>query len=289
MYTCNSRVANLRWFAAILCVMSAIVTFREASVVESRATAAPAPKASVAEQAAAILAEIQLPAMQGANVDLNPGRLADDRSIDAKKLADYAADGPTFAEIRLAPDKFAKEHPLRVAVVEAVLEISKFGNDLPDMFRDPVALATLAEITAKHQRALALRQSILDEHREKLDEVAKNSQQEKSKRWQAHFDYLHAQLTLRMVWMSEYNRALGDVKTMKLPPLDEKFKQNGWRLRADERMLSGPEIRDLAKEAKKQLAQIAKDHLGTPWAVLANKQKEMYTGLAWEPVEVVDK
>ena len=280
---------KLRRRAAVVCLIAGFVVIRNPLALESLAIAAPAPKLTVSEQAAAILAEIQLPMLQAVSPDLNPRKLAEDPAFTAEKLKDYADDGPTFEEIRSEPDKYFGQYPLRVAVVDAVVEIRKFDKDLPDTFRDPVSDATLKEITDKHQRTLAERQGTLEELRDKFEEVAKKRKQEKSKRWQAHFDYVQAQIGLRTAWLFEYNLALGQVKTQKLPPLDDKLKQNGWRLRAADKMLAPVEIRTSAGEAKKRLAQIANDYPGTPWAVLADKQKDMFLGLEWAPVEIGDK
>src|SRR5262249_43121940 len=156
-----------------------------------------------------ILAEIHLPPLPVVGMELDPRRLAEDRNIGEKMPNEYAGDSPTFEEIQKSPDKYAKEHQFRVAVVEAILEIRKLANDLPLTFRDPITAAVLNEIAMKHQRSIAERQNILVEARERLEEAAKNRAQEKSKRWQAHFDYVQAQTDLRLAWISEYNLMLG--------------------------------------------------------------------------------
>jgi hypothetical protein len=40
----------------------------------------------------------------------------------------------------------------------------------------------------------------------------------------------------------------------------------------------------LAKSSRKTLDQLAKDHAGTPWEVLAKREKLTALGLEWQPI-----
>ena len=71
-----------------------------------------------------------------------------------------------------------------------------------------------------------------------------------------------------------------------LPKLDAKAERNGWRLAAKEKMMWPKEFRDMAEEAKGIFEEIAKDHPETPWAVLADKHKEVKLGLEWQPARL---
>jgi hypothetical protein len=264
-------------------VMALAIVFTLAA----RANGVPTPQRGAQEEVAAILAEMQLPALQTIAADLNPRKLLEDHALTLADLKEYVNAGPTFADIRQEPEKYAKEFPVRVAVVEAVAEVRKLGMNLPDSFRDPVTDQTKKNLTDKYQRTLAEMQGILDELDDKMTEVAKKRNQEKSKRWLAHFDTIQAQIQLRQVWCQEYNLALGHVKTDKLAPLDG-LKQNGWRLIAREKMLAPVQVRTLAADAKKRLVKIAQDYPKTPWALLADKQKDMFLGLEWEAAEIGD-
>jgi hypothetical protein len=49
------------------------------------------------------------------------------------------------------------------------------------------------------------------------------------------------------------------------------------------KLQSGTETRQKATEAKKILDQLAKDHKGTPWEILAKREALTALGLQWKP------
>ena len=60
----------------------------------------------------------------------------------------------------------------------------------------------------------------LQEARSALEKAGEERADEKSKRWQANFDYAYAQVRARLAYIYEYNTALGNVKLEKLPELE---------------------------------------------------------------------
>lgn len=249
----------------------------------------PAPPPSAKrEEVLAMFKETNLPPVKAAlKKDEKETKLADNFPFTEAALKDYVNDGPTFEDIQKAPEKFEKEFPLRVATVEALIEMRKLveeksKDDLPEEIRAPITDQFKARITNNFQRLITTRQGILEEQKEKLETVAKKREMEKSKRWQANYDYAMAQTKIRLAYIFEYNLALGKVKLEQLPERDEKV-HRGWKLSSSEKMMSPKEIRDMAEEGKTLLTEMMKAHPNTPWAVLGKSQRFMTIGLSWQP------
>jgi hypothetical protein len=83
------------------------------------------------------------------------------------------------------------------------------------------------------------------------------------------------------VYVNEYNMMIAKVKKDELPALDPKL-HKGWRLAASEKIQSPKEVKDLASDSKKLLAKIIKEYPGTPWEVLAKRERFTTLGLAWQ-------
>ena len=94
-----------------------------------------------------------------------------------------------------------------------------------------------------------------------------------------------AMLKMRMVYVNEYNAMIAKVKRDELPKLDPKL-HNGWRLAAQEKITSPKEVKDLASDAHKLLAKLIQEHPGTPWEVLAKRDRSAALGLSWQPTKL---
>ena len=247
------------------------------------------PPTAKREEILAMFRESGLPDIRAIRKEEKEQKLADSFPFTEAAIKPYAEDKPTFEDIQKSPEKYEKDFPLRVATVQAILEMKKLKQDdpreeLPERFNSPINDGTKAAITNKYQRTIAGRQGVLEDQRDSLEAAGKKRDMEKSKRWQANYDYAYAQARLRLAYISEYNLALGKVKLEQLPELDvEKKFQKGWQLKSVEKMMSPKEIRDMAEDAKKDLTELAKSHPNTPWAVLAKSQKSIVLGLSWQP------
>jgi hypothetical protein len=116
-----------------------------------------------------------------------------------------------------------------------------------------------------------------------LQKAIDERKEEKSKFWQATLDYAMAAVKVRYVYVMEYTTLIGQVRKDILPDLDKKRGQSGWRLASNEQLASSSEYKDMSKEARKLFIKLAKDNPGTPWAVLARREKFTALGLKWEP------
>jgi hypothetical protein len=199
---------------------------------------------------------------------------------------EYQGDGVTNDEIRKNPDKY----PLRFAVLAAVDSLRKqyAEGSLPEEFRapDPKDRAAAMKRILESQRPLARQMADLKEQQERLEGLTEERKKESSKRWQAHYDYIMAHVLLRSAYLFEYSLMLGKVRKDELPELDANEKHTGWRLAPAEQMSGPAEIKDLVKSANKLLRGLAKDHAGTPWADLADRDLNTPLGLHWEAAVV---
>jgi hypothetical protein len=183
--------------------------------------------------------------------------------------------------------KDADKYPLRMAVINAVekmrdLRSSEAGEkNLPDHFDKAQdtdsAKAGLKKLQESPARVMAVLRDVLEE----LEKAGEDRKDEKSKRWQAHFDYILAQVKFRMAYMNEFSLMVGKIRKGELPELAEG--QTGWKLSATDTMSSGAEFKEMKDDGKKLLRKIIKDYPGTPWEVLAKRDREISLGLKWLP------
>src|SRR5439155_5840277 len=154
-------------------------------------------------------------------------------------------------------------YPLRVAVVRAVEALDRQGrlnrvklgdkeetaDRLIEEFRGQTTDQVKKSLTESQEKGPARMLVELEDVLEEMQKVGAKRDQEPSKRWQAHYDYVLAQLKARIVYLHEYDTMLGKVKRDELPPLDPAL-HNGWRLSAQEKIQSSKDVKDLASDAK---------------------------------------
>jgi predicted Zn finger-like uncharacterized protein len=122
----------------------------------------------------------------------------------------------------------------------------------------------------------------LTEALQQLRDVAEFRDRE-PRRWQADHDYVLARLLQQLAFLYEYQFHLGQMR-QELPPRDPATHQ-GWQLAAQEKMqATDREYKQMAAEAKKLLERLIEEHPGTPWALLARRDRLNYLGL--EPFAV---
>ena len=241
----------------------------------------------------AILREIQQfpPTRPSEVVELKNLQAKDLPKMTKEQLAAYADDG--FNPFTAKPDRDALQkgrgpHPIRVSAFEAALKLRetmelRMEEFVPRGEREILdANSKKKFLSAQKDPALA----ILDLE-EALDDLQMQDEKrgmEKSKRWQAHFDLARARLISRLVHIYEYNNLLGEIRRDDLPTLGEE--DIGWRLTNSHSLRIGEaKLKLAAKTARNIWAKIEKDYPGTPWAVIAGREKDAPRGLAWTPVK----
>jgi hypothetical protein len=231
-----------------------------------------------------ILQEIELPPIKIAREQI--GAVAIDQLIpfSAEVLQAYRPDYGSIEEIGENPDKF----PLRVKTLEAVKLLRQhFTRDARSnagSLRETFAGASNDKIKAEILKEQMRPAKVLGDLMEMLDDLRKAGEErdkEPSKRWQAHYDYVLAELLARTAYVHEYNLMLGKIRKDELPPLEKG--ETGYRLSSREKLQSTKEVKDMAAEANKIFAKLAKQRPGTPWEILAKRERLNALGLEWQP------
>lgn len=226
---------------------------------------------------------MQAASLPGIRKDLEiPASLGQVYPFDAEVMKAYADDG-------IADDQILKDqakYPVRHATLEALQTIREkwtFGeNGLKESFEGDVD-DKARKNALDDQTGPALIELELKDKMDKLEKVAAELPNEKSKRWLALYQYAKAQTQLRWAFIEEYRGALGKIRTDSLPK-PEKGKAAGYRLASTIKMTSKKDIQEKAEEARELLAKMADDHKGTPWEVLAKMHKNLALGLKWEVI-----
>jgi hypothetical protein len=118
---------------------------------------------------------------------------------------------------------------------------------------------------------------------EMLDELraAGEDRDKETRHWQANYDFMLARLEAQIAYLYEYQSMLGGIRK-EFPPRDPGV-HGGWKLAAQMNLQGDATGKKLAKGSRKTLDQLIKDHAGTPWEVLAKREKLTALGLEWHP------
>lgn len=182
-------------------------------------------------------------------------------------------------------DPDPEKHPLRQVTVDTInklLDIDKRFNAEKSIKAEANDAQFKASIERKQQQPARLNQE-LEEIMEAMEKAAADRDKE-TKRWQAHFDYVFAQMLARRIAIMEYNFVLGN-KLRKDSPIISNPQNNGWLIVPTER-LQQKDTRNWEKQRQDILDRIIKEHPGTPWEVLARRDKSTYLGLTLQEAKV---
>jgi hypothetical protein len=244
----------------------------------------PAPEGGMAkrQEIRGILREIDLPPIRLAREETALLEIETLIPFAAKRMDRYRADYSSLKEVELHRDKF----PLRVAVLDTVKLLNDKFNPRSAAFilRDAFGGGSSERLKKQimdEQRGPAELLAELREALERLEKLEKKRDEEESKRWQAHFDYIHAELLARIAYVHEYDLMLGKVRKDELPPLERG--QNFYRLSSRVKLQGPRELKDYATHATKLFTKIARQHKGTPWEILAKRELLTALGLEWQP------
>ncbi len=126
---------------------------------------------------------------------------------------------------------------------------------------------------------------IMGQLQEALDELktAGENKDAEPRRWQVNYDFMLARLEAQYAFLYEYQSMLGQMRK-ELPPRDPML-HGGWRLAATTNLQGDSAGKKLFKDSRKILDKLIKDHAGTPWEVLAKREKLTALGLEWKPTK----
>jgi hypothetical protein len=177
-----------------------------------------------------------------------------------------------------------ERHPLRLAVMRAA-QITQQALPGQPSLRFPAADGPeFKEAMARNQEIVARVQYTVDEALAPIAAVVKKRDHETSRRWQAHYDLIRGRLLAMKLRCYEYNWICARMK--KDPTKFANPASNAWRLVPDKEVHSSDKAASVATEAKALLERVVKDHPGTPWALLAQRELKDPFGFRWEETHV---
>jgi hypothetical protein len=218
------------------------------------------------DQVRAILREVDVPPVKVTR---------DEMLLRAESMPPFSA---TALEAYKADDDMT---PFREAIVKArtVLNEQLKGKRLREEWQLSGTENQFKEMVKSYQeKEVAGVTRELEETLDDLKRAGKERAKDKSKRWQANYDYILARLEAQIAYLYEYNSLLGAMRK-ELPERGP----NGWRLASQEKLQGDNTGKKLAKESAELLKKLAKNHPGTPWELLAKRDRLTTLGLEWKP------
>jgi choice-of-anchor C domain-containing protein len=177
------------------------------------------------------------------------------------------------------PLKLSEEVAKRRERIRVQLDVLKDGYRAPADGNEEQKFKDMVEAD---KRRVALILAAIDKVLEELQskEVVEARDGE-SMRWKANYDFILARTYLERAYLFEYQSMLGSM-CKEFPPRDPALHQ-GWKLASQPNLQGDSNGKKSAKEARRLLDKIAKDNAGTPWEVLAKREKLTNLGLEWQP------
>jgi hypothetical protein len=249
------------------------VAFNPAETVPARFDFPNPPPSADPKSVMAIVREIQLPPVKSFRADAPPPSVSDILPFSEEAMKAYLA-----GELKPGdtPNEFQR------VILDAVEEMRKLrgsesGTELPEEFGGDTSDRAKEQLR-KVQEIPARVEAILKEHLDNLEAIAEQKEKQ-PRRWQVHYDYVLAQVKLRICYVNQYNLALALVRGGKLPDLADG--QNGYRLTAETKLHkdTGGDYKEMFNDARKTLTDIYKQHPNTPWALLAKSDRTVAIGL----------
>ncbi len=180
------------------------------------------------------------------------------------------APGPLSVEVSMARRKY----PVRLDVLKDGYRAPAGGN-AEKQFKD--------RVENDERKVALLMRAVEDALNELRDPKVVEARENESKRWQANYDFILARVQLEYAYLFEYQSMLGSIRK-EFPPRDPNL-HGGWKLASQSRLQGDSTGKRMAKEAQKLLDKIIKNNAGTPWEVLAKRDKLTNLGLEWQPAK----
>jgi len=206
----------------------------------------------------------------------------------AKALAEYSTEGaaaPTLKDGVRRAVGVLRRHGEGVVIVNGV---RKTVGAPRERLAPPVNDALKRRILKEQADGPGIMFAELEAELTALQKLTLARQAEPSPRWQANYDFVTAAVKARIAHINEYNFVLGKIRKDELPALTPGV-HGGWRLEPTEKLSAPRDVRDLADEARQAFDRLIRERPGTPWEVLARRERVTLLGLQWQPVASLPK
>ncbi|GBD37135.1 hypothetical protein HRbin36_02265 [bacterium HR36] len=190
---------------------------------------------------------------------------------------------PDYADMN-ALKAMLDNKPLRKAVFDALDLLDKHEQQLRMSFLADSNVENFRRQVMREQENLAAADLDLSSFKEHLDKVRAAHYAQETPRWRANFDLVYARFIGRMALYREYNFVIGN-RLRRDPTLQNPEKNNGWKIVPAERVQE-KEAREWARQRDKVLEALLKEHPGTPWEFLAERERATSLGLKVEEAKV---
>jgi hypothetical protein len=174
--------------------------------------------------------------------------------------------------------KKVQASPLRQVVVRAA-QMARVGSlDKPTLRfvrRDEAALVN--DLTAAQQQAAKLEPQLAS-LLQVLQAGVDHRDKEASPRWLAGFDLALGTVMAHKVRAEGYNAMLAKAKR---GMVFQDAKNNTWQLVPDKEISVGSKLEKEGNEAVRLLTEVAENHKGTPWGLLASRELQNPVGWKW--------
>lgn len=217
------------------------------------------------------------------------GELKLSTPVDPKPLPkEFHPDGVSLEEVRKNP----KRYPVRAAVLEAIEVLEQSRGTIPlrtEIRRVDLGKPQVMKEIFKQQEGPAIAIAMLDDVQKSLLSLEAVRHREPSRRWQAHFDFVLAEVEFHLALNHEYNDMLAHARSENLPELQPARGEVGWRLVPTETMKSRGPIREIASSARERFERLAIAEPDTPWGIQAARFQNAPPGRQWLPMtDLVD-
>ena len=173
-----------------------------------------------------------------------------------------------------------KKNKAKWALVESS-EFSKVQNlPLPRLEFPAENDNVLRTAIGEAQRPVADLDYRLNELQVRLEQGEKDRAKVAEARWQAAYDLAMGRVLALRVRTYGYNLMLAEMKVN--PKKFEKAGSNRWRLVASNHVSSGQAVKKMAARASEYLNRVIDQHSGTPWQIMAEREKSAPLGWEWK-------
>ena len=194
--------------------------------------------------------------------------------FDPQVMRSYRPDYVSIKEY----ERLMKNNKARQALVQAAQFSQVTPMESPETRFPKVNEADFANKLSNAQRQAA----VLEPKVNQIYEVLKTGEKDRDKlsqpRWQAGYDLAMGRTLAVKVRTEAYNAMLAKAKQgMKF----QDPKDDTWELEPADEISVGSTLEKQAEQAREYLDRVAKDHDGTPWAMLAKRELSVPVGWKW--------